>query len=188
MLEHPDHRPNLLYRKTGSAMSDGTQCALETRYGGCRFRSRIEARWAVFFTHMSIQWEYEPQGFHLPTGNYLPDFRLRFGDHYVWWEVKGQKPNRDEMELAWELYEETGSYVYIAHGDIPRDHREQSRVAAFGAVRARWFVTAGSGRDWAKSTIGLTPVDLPQEGVDHPLLLAAYTAARSARFEHGERG
>lgn len=53
VLEHPDHRPNLLYRKTGSAMSDGTQCALETRYAGCRFRSRIEARWAVFFAALA---------------------------------------------------------------------------------------------------------------------------------------
>lgn len=158
--------------------------ALETSYAGCRFRSRIEARWAVFFDAMAIRWEYEPQGFHLPSGNYLPDFRLRFGDHHVWWEVKGKKPNRDEMELAWELYEETGSYVYIAHGDIPRDHHEQSRVAAFGAVRARWFIMSEKG---VRQTIGLTPVDMDQSGVDHPRLLAAYTAARSARFEHGER-
>ena len=169
-------------------MRDATHFALETRYAGCRFRSRIEARWAVFFNAMSIQWEYEPQGFNLPTGNYLPDFRLRFGDQSIWWEVKGKKPNRDEMELAWELYEHTGSYVYIAHGDIPRDHHEQSRVAVFGAVRTRWFVANNTGREWSQMSIGLATVDVPQQGIDHPRLLAAYTAARSARFEHGERG
>lgn len=26
--------------------------AIETRYAGCRFRSRLEARWAVFFDHL----------------------------------------------------------------------------------------------------------------------------------------
>lgn len=36
--------------------------ALTTRYAGCRFRSRLEARWAVFFDHLGIEWEYEPQG------------------------------------------------------------------------------------------------------------------------------
>lgn len=36
---------------------------IETMYGGCRFRSRLEARWAVFFTRLGLDWEYEPQGF-----------------------------------------------------------------------------------------------------------------------------
>ncbi len=34
--------------------------AIETRYKGYRFRSRLEARWAVFFDHLKIEWEYEP--------------------------------------------------------------------------------------------------------------------------------
>jgi hypothetical protein len=36
---------------------------LETRYAGYRFRSRIEARWAVFFTRLGLDWEYEEQGY-----------------------------------------------------------------------------------------------------------------------------
>lgn len=36
---------------------------LETRYAGYRFRSRLEARWAVFFTRLGLDWEYEPQGY-----------------------------------------------------------------------------------------------------------------------------
>jgi hypothetical protein len=39
--------------------------AIETRYGGCRFRSRLEARWAVFFDDLGIPWEYESQGWDL---------------------------------------------------------------------------------------------------------------------------
>src|SRR5215210_7860944 len=37
----------------------------ETTYQGCRFRSRIEARWAVFFDNLGIKWWYEPEGFSL---------------------------------------------------------------------------------------------------------------------------
>jgi len=37
--------------------------AIPTRYAGCHFRSRLEARWAVFFDHMRIDWVYEPEGF-----------------------------------------------------------------------------------------------------------------------------
>lgn len=55
--------------------------AIETIYGGCRFRSRLEARWAVFFTRLGLDWEYEPQGFVVGRRfgrprPYLPDFYL----------------------------------------------------------------------------------------------------------------
>jgi hypothetical protein len=29
--------------------------AIETRYAGCLFRSRLEARWAVLFDHLGIE-------------------------------------------------------------------------------------------------------------------------------------
>jgi hypothetical protein len=50
---------------------------IETEYAGIRFRSRLEARWAVFFDALGIVWEYEPDAFRCCDGtNYLPDFRL----------------------------------------------------------------------------------------------------------------
>jgi hypothetical protein len=50
--------------------------ATETHYKGYRFRSRLEARWAVFFDALSVPWEYEPEGFETPEGWYLPDFKI----------------------------------------------------------------------------------------------------------------
>lgn len=38
---------------------------IETQYNGYRFRSRLEARWAVFFEHCGIQYTYEPEGYDL---------------------------------------------------------------------------------------------------------------------------
>lgn len=60
---------------------------IETVYNGYRFRSRLEARWAVFFDTLNISYQYEPEGFDLGDGvKYLPDFYLPEFDMYV--EIK----------------------------------------------------------------------------------------------------
>ena len=55
--------------------------AIPTKYSGITFRSRLEARWAVFFDALGIEWEYEAEGYEIEYGNgnvyYLPDFRLK---------------------------------------------------------------------------------------------------------------
>lgn len=54
-------------------------------YNGICFRSRLEARWAVFFDVMGIKYEYEPKQFTLDYGvKYTPDFAL----HNVRWRWK----------------------------------------------------------------------------------------------------
>ena len=65
---------------------------IETYYNGYRFRSRLEARWAVFFDAFDIEYQYEVEGFktETPYGEdifYLPDFYLPKEECYV--EVKG---------------------------------------------------------------------------------------------------
>lgn len=63
---------------------------IETRYKGYRFRSRLEARWAVFFDALGVKWEYEKEGYDLgDAGWYLPDFWLPEINAYV--EIKGGK-------------------------------------------------------------------------------------------------
>ena len=49
---------------------------IETEYKGYRFRSRLEARWAVFFDACGFKWDYEPEGYEVGGVKYLPDFRL----------------------------------------------------------------------------------------------------------------
>ena len=70
--------------------------AIETRYKGYRFRSRLEARWAVFFERAGVEWVYEPQGFKREwhegkVYSYLPDFRIKIGSSNYWVEVKGNE-------------------------------------------------------------------------------------------------
>lgn len=50
--------------------------AIETVYNGYKFRSRLEARWAVFFDNFGLHYEYEPEGFEGDGWRYLPDFYL----------------------------------------------------------------------------------------------------------------
>jgi hypothetical protein len=64
---------------------------IETVYKGYRFRSRLEARWAVFFDTLGIAWEYEKEGFQLSDGEwYLPDFWLPSFCGGIWAEIKPQ--------------------------------------------------------------------------------------------------
>lgn len=47
-----------------------------TKYNGVKFRSRLEARWAVLFDGLSVKWIYEPEAYSLGEEAYLPDFLL----------------------------------------------------------------------------------------------------------------
>ena len=83
--------------------------AIQTEYKGYLFRSRLEARWVVFFDACGVDWEYEPEGYDLGDGlYYLPDFLLhgvtvnhgcfRKGcDIYV--EVKGRMNDADSEKI-----------------------------------------------------------------------------------------
>jgi hypothetical protein len=69
---------------------------IETRYKGYRFRSRLEARWAVFFDALGIEWEYEKEGYDLgEAGWYLPDFWLPGEKLFV--EVKPEDVDDGEV-------------------------------------------------------------------------------------------
>lgn len=81
--------------------------AIETKYRGHLFRSRLEARWAVFFTALGVKWEYEKEGYELPDGTrYLPDFWLPHLS--LWVEVKGQLTEREYQDgpYSYGWYEE----------------------------------------------------------------------------------
>lgn len=115
--------------------------AIETEYAGCRFRSRLEARWAVFFDSAGIEWKYEPEGFRRWLSSdadgesfisYLPDFYLP--DTNTWVEVKGSDELlRKDAERIWHMLEhgspvpglddsaeEGSSRGLLILGDIPR--------------------------------------------------------------------
>lgn len=82
--------------------------AIDTSYKGFLFRSRLEARWAVFFDAMGLDWEYEPEGFELPDGTrYLPDFCVQTPQgNPIWYEIKPKHVQRDAKHGAFSKYME----------------------------------------------------------------------------------
>jgi len=170
--------------------------AIETKYNGHRFRSRREARWAVFFDFLGIKFRYEEEGFDLDGVWYLPDFWLP--DLGVWLEIKGYAPNYEEQEKAALLALRSDAPVLICWANFDSDTSADS-IAFWkdehGVFHSEghwrfinWYGPPEQGseirivnRDHNKWFAGETLPFAP--GID-----AAMKAARQARFEHGEQG
>jgi hypothetical protein len=71
---------------------------IETVYNGYRFRSRLEARWVVFFDALKLNYEYEHEGYSIGKSSYyLPDFM--FTDLKIHCEIKPS-----DGEINYKLY------------------------------------------------------------------------------------
>ncbi|MCK5307160.1 MAG: hypothetical protein KAJ73_00980 [Zetaproteobacteria bacterium] len=93
--------------------------AIQTEYNGFLFRSRLEARWAVFFDALDIEYQYEPEGFDLDGIRYLPDFWLPTRE--CWIEIKPtipdlKEPGVREYELCRRLSDQTGKISLLIGG------------------------------------------------------------------------
>lgn len=220
-----------------------TIAAIETTYRGYRFRSRLEARWAVFFDHMGLKWKYEHQGY--PVGEsghpYLPDFWLP--ELFSWAEVKGDPAALDLGLVAEAVHAEKGLPTndpfgdrnLLILGDIPDPAAPHGWLHWLVSCQAHGCEMLCNCTDVRYTTVAFRHVseqvkalavemvpdlgdisaDVPPAQLQHigapsswrspPALMrdlvsprpcmflypdlvvaAAYRAARSARFEHGE--
>lgn len=171
--------------------------AIQTRYKGYFFRSRLEARWAVFFDHLKIRWEYEPEGFDLGNGlRYLPDFWLP--DWNMWVEVKPAAADDVATEKALRLAEARRDLVLVVHGMpgspctlfVPRG--EDAGGVSAHPCWVPWNEDRVGYVDSSSATLyGKTTEFYSMEVLDSQLYSVAedaLAAARSARFEFGAKG
>lgn len=110
--------------------------AIQTEYKGYRFRSRLEARWAVFFDTLGVKWEYEPEGYDLGNGvYYLPDFLLHdvtvnhglFQRHCnIYVEVKGVMTDEDARKII--------RFSDLGYEDENRDGVSKTAVLVVGNI------------------------------------------------------
>lgn len=101
--------------------------AIPTYYKGIWFRSRLEARWAVIFELLGIEWHYETEGYDISIANgytirYLPDFVLYGGvercpDGPLYVEVKGRMTDQDAIKIK----AFSDRYPIYVVGNIPED-------------------------------------------------------------------
>jgi hypothetical protein len=89
--------------------------AIETRWKHWRFRSRLEARWAVVFEALKIEFSYELEGFELPGDvRYLPDFYLP--KVRMWAEVKPSEFTAEEKKKCVLLSDATSAPCLLLVG------------------------------------------------------------------------
>lgn len=189
--------------------------AIQTEYNGYLFRSRLEARWAVFFDACGIEYEYEPEGFDLGGGlQYLPDFLLHGvkgrdgGDLYV--EVKGQMTDYDARKInrfASLGMREThccgkSATAILVVGSIPNgetmaeitqnisdaaynDHRGWPNYYNFETIDGDYFA-AHPGINWNGEFELFGDDSSYLCEMDPAATEAAFRKARQARFEYGE--
>lgn len=160
--------------------------AIQTAYKGYHFRSRLEARWAVFFDALGLKWEYEPEGFELPGGvHYLPDFKVQG----VWVEVKpdGAAASKARAFAA----AQPGREIVVVDGIPGLQHAyvnycyRRSSDAVFMPVESKYApVFFDLPLPFENSVI---PEGVYTEAEKRRVTMAVI-AARSARFEHGESG
>lgn len=174
--------------------------AIQTHYKGFRFRSRLEARWAVLFDYVGVKWEYETEGFELDdTRWYLPDFWLpdfwsiapkSMGGQVmqgVFFEVKPVLPSAIEIEKAQMMWVGGKPTLFILN--IP-DGQSDTPV-----IPLHFPDTQGAKGVWGKCgkcgshQLAMRQGCLSCGNEELPLMFfgkKAMGVARSARFEYGE--
>lgn len=168
--------------------------AIQTQYNGYHFRSRLEARWAVFFEAINLAYLYEPEGFEDEEKNvrYLPDFHFHSGlrilgdsepNYNVRVEIKPSLEISDvEREKIATFLKETDDYILLIGGD-PSLKTQMRLLRKDGAV---WEVPFVGWTQYSDDSFGLVEVD--EDGVSNrpkPTgdLERAFRAAKKARFE-----
>ena len=96
-------------------MEEPQLMSIKTEYDGYLFRSRLEARWAVFFNNIGLKYEYEKEGFNLDGLWYLPDFFLP--DLNIWIEVKGKTPTKKDWNKLEKFAEKIDNILLL--GNVP---------------------------------------------------------------------
>lgn len=175
--------------------------AIETIYNGYRFRSRLEARWAVFLDEIKVKYEYELEGYEVGEGiRYLPDFFLP--DLGVHVEVK---PNTDFLTDRISVQK---LVLFAVDGDMPLlvvigspgnelmallcrqtmegwNSLQHEQGPLLQALMMEWLKLGAVHFGTVPLTVGVRLI-YQDEFRAQWILQPALLKARQARFEHGQ--
>jgi hypothetical protein len=89
--------------------------SIPTWYRGVKYRSKLEARWALFFDFIDEPFEYESEGFDIDGEWYLPDFWLP--SVRAWIEIKGvRQGHASHCEKLFRVCEHTKTFGVVFVG------------------------------------------------------------------------
>jgi hypothetical protein len=160
---------------------------IQTHYKGYYFRSRLEARWAVYFDVIGLKWLYEHEGYKISTGHYyLPDFFLP--DYNIYYEIKPENFDTNNAYLHKVFASEIGASIIISPGmpdtansivfPTPENFRNDYMVNGISVFYL-----------FPSIVYGLANSKITSHGFQDykGIVLKGIAAAKSARFEHEAR-
>jgi len=169
--------------------------AIETIYDNYHFRSRLEARWAIFFNTLRVKYEYEKEGFDIDGLWYLPDFYLP--DYSCWIEIKPDSFVLGSDEKINAFAKATEDTFLLICG-IPKDERyivnlKSGDLSEYCFFKSCRFVIPrkttkpelcllGSGGSWKNLINNPEQTDDEYESLFFRSLDEAYNSAMQARF------
>jgi len=178
--------------------------AIQTYYNGYHFRSRTEARWAVFFDNANIRYQYEPEGYELSDGTrYLPDFY--HPESNTFFECKGIMSD-DDYDKITTFQKDMGVAVVIGYSDMTfqASHdwsedefeiavKDESYIIECPNCGRVFFLTSGGSyacrccRHYEGDSIFAEYIrgDL-KDWTGGEYMMKCIEKAKQARFEHGE--
>jgi hypothetical protein len=175
--------------------------SIETRYRGYRFRSRTEARWAVFMDAIGVEWQYEAEGFNVNGIYFLPDFWLPQLKTFV--EIKPDEKSAEAAEpVLRDLVNAQNCHGIIITGapnaDGPSWPQERIVDARADGLIHRWAECIFCHHVWLENVDSACDCPAGVELLTHfesmgsvPSRLRidhALGEAQRARFEHSEGG
>jgi hypothetical protein len=154
-------------------MIGGGVAPIHTWYKGFEFRSRTEARWAFCLDQLTLEYQYEWEGFALPGRWYLPDFLIA---GHTFMEIKPPTPTSADLLLAEQLTRAFYAPTMVMLGSPSIDG-----LGIMVAPRNKTQPFQPTPQANILSYIlGCYPTGLA-------VVSRALGRAQSARFEHGER-
>lgn len=178
--------------------------AIDTEYNGYQFRSRLEARWAVFFDHLQVSYLYEPEGFQIGDKRYLPDFLIQhaikfYGDAVavpkLWVEIKPSAllEEADRLKIAQFVRAKREPVLLVAGAPdvgVTLKFIDLDQAGKLIAPEASWIELANEGlglitHPHLETILNEDTKAAIRRATETPMLTQAYAAAKQARFEHG---
>lgn len=167
----------------------------------------MEARWAVFFDTLRLDWDYEKEGYDLgDLGFYLPDFWVsdlydRHGHKGMFVEIKGQEATDLEIEKLGRLLEPGRHAAMLQRGmKMPTSFKDDNEFIEVANYEQYGICTDYPMVFMKCYSCGAVKFEFPEYNYckcevcgnkadeDHPLIHKAFENALSARFEFGESG
>lgn len=123
------------------------------------YRSRLELTYARYFTQMGLTVVHEPATFDISEAGkpqyYTPDFYIV--DHAVWVEIKGPRPNENELDKCKKL-NMRGFKIILLHGNSPSNPEcwfwKYPKQQVYTRDRPHWYMRMSD-------EVKFTGIDMP---------------------------